>query len=165
MTSSVKALFCVAVFGVLACGGDNGTGPNDETGVTFPAIDPALAALVCIRGQAVPPTSKTGTITDDDCHTTIVDDGYWETWRVRVPSATSVTFTVDSGFDSWLELARVGDVNDPVNTLTFLAQDDDSGPGLDAMLTHSLQANTEYIISVSGYDDSETGSYTLHMDT
>jgi hypothetical protein len=146
----------------IACGEDNITN-GDTDQVTFPTIDPNIIALFCIRGTAVPPRSVSGSVSPDDCHSGEVDDGYWETWRVRVASTASVTFTVSSQFDSWLTLIRVDDLNDIVNSTYILDEDDDSAGNFQAQIVYTLQPNTEYIVSVSGYDDSEGGSYTLQM--
>ena len=153
----MKRLFLPGmILTLLACGDDNGTGPSNE--VSFPTIAPTYLSSVCIRGTAVPTTSKSGSITDDDCDSGGVV-GYFETYRVRVASSGNVTFTVSSTFDSVLALARIGDTSDPVNTMVELAGDDDSAGNLDAELTYMLQPNTEYWVLVAGYDYSETGSY------
>jgi hypothetical protein len=144
---------------IAACGGDS-TGPE---GVQFPDIAASEIALYCIRGEAVPSTSVNGSITSGDCHTGITDDGYWESWHVRVASSGSVTFSASSSFDNYLELIRVDDVNDIENSSVLIAFDDDSGTDLNATITATLQVDTDYAIIVSGYDDSETGSYTLAM--
>jgi hypothetical protein len=157
--ASVKRFTVFALFlSAVGCG-DDGSGP-DETEVTFPTIDQQVMDEFCVRGTAIPPTSKSGTITVDDCSFG-EDDGYYDFYRIRVQSSGEVTFTVSSVFDSWLDLVRIGDPNDPMNTATFLAQDDDSAGDLDAELTYNLLTNTEYWVAVSGFDDSETGTYTL----
>jgi hypothetical protein len=145
---------------VLACG-DNGSGPEEDE-VSFPTIDQQVIDEFCIRGTAIPPASKSGTITVGDCSFG-EDDGYYDFYRIRVESDGEVTFAINSDFDSWLDLIRVGDPNDPENTSAFLASDDDSAGNLDAALTYNLLTNTEYWVGVSGFDDSETGSYTLNI--
>lgn len=143
----------------LGCGGDS-TGPGD---VDFPTVSASDMATYCIRGQAVPTASRTGSVSSTDCHSGVPDDGYWESWHVRVASTGSVDIEVDGTFDNYLEVISIADVNDIENTSTFIAEDDDSGPGLNAALSVSMQAGTDYAVIVSGYDDSSQGSYTLTM--
>jgi hypothetical protein len=142
-----------------ACGGDKSTGPG---GVTFPSIPQATLNAYCIRGQAVPPQTKSGSIATSDCQDT-PGEGYWEGFRVRVGTSGTVTFTVTSTFNSYLELFRIDDLDDIENTTFLLVEDDDSAGNLDARLSYALQPNTEYVIVISGWDDTETGSYNLAM--
>jgi hypothetical protein len=155
----VKRLTLLALLSSAIACGDSGSGP-DEFEVTFPTIDQQLIDEFCIRGTAVPPTSKSGNISVDDCNYG-GDEGYYDFYRVRVQASGEVTFTVNSVFDSWLDLIRIGSLTDPVNTSTLLASDDDSAGDLDAELTYTLLVATEYWLAVSGLDDSETGSYTV----
>ncbi|NJD09255.1 MAG: hypothetical protein FIB01_02045 [Gemmatimonadetes bacterium] len=153
-----RILTGAVILAVAACGKDDGTGPADE--VSFPALAAATTSLFCIRGTAIPPSSRTGTITQDDC-----DDGasFFDTWRVRVKSSGSVTFTVSSQFDSYLVLRRIDSLSDPAFSSVLLAYDNDSADGQDAQLTYSLQPDTEYWIAVSGYDYTGTGPYSLNI--
>ena len=153
---------CAVMLVVVSCG-DGDDEITVTNGVQFPAINPATAALFCIRGNAVPPQTVSGTVTDDDCHTGIANDGFWESWRVRVASSSSVTFAASSSFDNWLELFRVDDLNDIEGSAVLLAEDDDSGTGVNALITFSLQPNTEYVIVPSGFDDSQRGAYSVSM--
>lgn len=154
----------LVAFVVLSCGGDIVTDPDRTGSVTFPTMDPAVLAAVCIMGQAVPPQTVSGTVTDDDCHTGIANDGYFEGWRVRVAAQASVTFAVTSSFDSWLELYEIRNLSDPANSAVLLNEDDDSNGNLDARITWTLQPNTEYVIFISGYDDAARGSYSLSIN-
>lgn len=156
---TLKPLCLAGLALTLAACGDDATGPSD-----FPTIDAATLAQFCVRGTISPSQNVTGSISSSDCHNDIQDDGFFETWRVRVGSEAEVTFEVESNFDSFLELFRIGNLNDVEGSSVFLTEDDDSAGGiadLDARLTWTLQANTEYAIVVSGWDDSELGSYQL----
>lgn len=152
LTRTVSLAAALAVAGS-ACGGDS---------VTFPDVNSSVLSQFCIRGQAAVPgdASQSGSVSSADCNDG-GNDGYYEGWHVRAAEVRSVTFEIMSDFDSWLEVYRVLDVNDPANTSTLIAQDDDSGEGLDARLTVSLQPDTDYVVFVSGYDDSEVGNYSL----
>ena len=158
MRTRSLTLLAASIALALSCGDDNGTGSGN---VTFPTIPPSTLSAYCIRGQAIPPETVSGGISTGDCHTAITNDGYFEGFRVRVGSSGAVTFTVTSNFDSWLELIRIDNLNDVAGSAVLLDDDDDSGVGFDALLTFTLQPNTEYVIFVSGYDDSETGTYSL----
>ncbi|HEV8509649.1 MAG TPA: hypothetical protein VGQ48_04260 [Gemmatimonadales bacterium] len=147
-------LFLIATF---ACGGDKSTGPG---GVSFPSIPQATLNQYCIRGQAVPPQTKSGSIATSDCHDA-AGSPYYEIYRVRVGSSDTVTFRVSSSFDSYLYLIRIDNLSDIEGSAVLLASDDDSAGNLDAMLSYTLQPNTEYFILISGLDDTETGSYSL----
>jgi hypothetical protein len=72
-----------------------------------------------------------------------------------------VTFTVSSAFDSFLVLIRIDDLSDIPGSAVLLASDDDSAGNLDAQLSYTLEPDTEYLILISGLDDTETGSYSL----
>lgn len=152
-------LVAATTIAALACGDDGGTEPG---GVTFPNVPQATLDAYCIRGQGIPPATVSGAITTSDCHDA-PGDGYYEGFRVRVGSSGAVTFAVASSFDSWLELFRIDDLNNIEGSAVLLAEDDDSGGNLQARLTFTLQPNTEYVIFVSGFDDFETGPYSLAM--
>ncbi|MDH3225373.1 MAG: hypothetical protein OEO23_16750 [Gemmatimonadota bacterium] len=152
----------IAVIGAAAYG-DSGTGPGLTEG--FPNIDQAILSGFCIRGTAPPPAIRPGIIGTNDCPTegTLVGtgDGYWEGWRVRVSDVTTVTFTVDSEFDSFLDLFQINVANPVLNSL--IAFDDDGTGSLDAQLEWTLQPDTEYWILVSGFEALDLGSYTLDI--
>ena len=62
-----------------------------------------------------------------------------------------------SSFSLTLELYRVNDVSDYVNSLEPLGSDP-------FFVEHSLEPGTEYIIFIVGNDDTERGEYTLRLD-
>jgi len=136
--------------------------PGVGSGPVFPAIAQSVVDAVCIRGESVPTTSESGSVTSADCLSSF-GDGYFEAWRVRVGSNANVTFDVSSNFDSLLEVYRVDDPNDYLNSAVLIAEDDDSKPDLNARLTTPLVTNTEYLVLIGGFDDFEQGPYTLSM--
>ena len=114
---------------------------------------------------------RTGNINNTDCDTSqsegvfsvrigALAGGQFEGWRIRVEETTTVTITTSANFDTTLDIYRIPDLTDP-SSASFLSFDDDSGPGSDAELQSTLSPNTEYWIFVSGFDESETGLYTL----
>lgn len=133
---------------------------DDSGTVTFPAVSSSQLALYCVRGEAVPPTSRTGSISATDCQ-----DGpglsYYEAYRVRVATGATVAFRMSSTFDSYLVLLRIDQLDDFSGSAVFLGEDDDSAGNLDALLSFRLDPNVEYLIIVAGLDDLETGTYTL----
>ncbi|MGD0384150.1 MAG: hypothetical protein ABSA77_11550 [Thermoguttaceae bacterium] len=80
-------------------------------------------------------------------------------WSWTAPSAGQLTIdTFGSDFDTFLTLAT----GSAVNTLTVLAQNDDSGGGLQSSITWSVTAGTQYQISVDGFS-TYTGNITLNL--
>lgn len=159
------AAVALAFVGAAACG-DSGTGvPVNE----FPTIDPAFLQTFCVRGTAPPPAIRAGSLGSSDCSTAgtaigFNPDSFYETWRVRVSEPRQVTFSLDSDFDTVLDLFQVDVSNPTVSFNDWLAVDDDSGTNLNAELVFSLQANTEYWIVVSGFEAVDVGNYTLNVN-
>lgn len=155
MTRSILAI--LALGALLGCSKD-GTGPG---GVTFPTLPSDLLAAFCSRGEAVVGQTKSGSVAASDCD---AGDSYYEVWRVRVASTTSVTFDVTSGFDNYLTIARLESYTSTGATVAIVGENDDrSSSDLNALVTVTLQPSTDYFVSVSGYDYGETGSYTLRI--
>ena len=144
------------------CGGDDATGPGS---VEFPAIDANVLAAFCVRGQGTKGENKSGTITDNDCDAADFDpndEAYFETWRVRVASSTSVTFDANSSFDNYLEVYRLESISGTQVTVSLIGENDDrSSSNLNALVTVNLQPGRDYFVVISGYDYFETGPYTL----
>lgn len=155
-----KAVRVVTVAMVFACSDDDTTGPN--TNVVFPDWPSALVTGFCVRGTAVVNDTKSGSIASTDCDPDSDDpEGfYFETWRVRVASARDVTFDANSAFDNYLAVLRVNITTAAVDPI---ANNDDRSPGsnTNALVTVRLEPNVDYVVSISGYDRSETGPYTL----
>ena len=147
----------------LGCGDDDPTRPGS---VTFPDWPASLNAPFCIRGTALVGDTKSGTISDTDCDATDIDpgaDGFFEVWRVRVASAQDVTFDANSTFDNYLTVIRVNSVTATNLDVTIVGEDDDRVPGgnTNALVTVRLDPNVDYVVVIAGYDDTETGPYTL----
>ena len=149
----------------LACGGDDG--PSGAGGVQFPAIDASVLGAFCWRSNQTVPASVGGTVSSGDCDSADVDpadEGYYETYRVRVASAQSVTFSIASTYDTYLTVVRVNSISGTTVNVTVIDEDDDSGTDLNAMLTVTLQPGVDYFVAVGGYDYTETGPYTLSIN-
>jgi|SRR5687767_8082718 len=146
----------------LGCGDDDPTGPGS---VTFPDWPASLNTPFCIRGTALVGDTKSGTISDTDCDATDIDpgaDGYFEVWRIRVASAGDVTFDASSTFDNYLTVVRVNSVTATSLNVTVVGENDDrSQTDLNALVTVRLEPNVDYVVVIAGYDDTETGPYTL----
>lgn len=156
---------------VLAACGDSGTGPGGD--VQFPSLSADVISTFCVRGSLVAPDVASSVISNGDCRTDVTlgvfDEpagaqagAFFETWRVRVASRRTLTFEVSSGFDSFLDLYRLSTATDP-SSAVLLAFDDDGGQNLNARLQFTLEPSTEYWVIVSGFDETETGSYTLSV--
>lgn len=156
-----RAAMAAAAFALLGCG-DNG-GPN----VAFPDINAAVLDFFCWSGNRTPPGTVNGTIASTDCDAADVDPadvGYYETWRLRVAASRSVTFTTNAAFDAYLTVVRVNSITGTTVNFTILGEDDDNGPGLNAMLTVALEPGFDYFVAVGGYDYTETGAYSMSMN-
>lgn len=152
---AVLALFALATG--TAC--KDSTGPNNN--VVFPTLPANLLEQFCNRGNALIGETKSGVLSPSDCDS---QDSYYEIWRIRVASATSVTFDLNSGFDNYLTILRLDSYSSSSAHLTVVGENDDrSSTDLNAMVTVSLQPNTDYFVSVSGYNYYETGPYTLQI--
>jgi hypothetical protein len=94
-----------------------------------------------------------GTLSGSSC--SLASDGsYIDYYEMRVSSQRSVTLTMRSAqVDAFLLVW-----NRATGALVVL--DDDSGGGLDALLTHDFPAGT-YVIGANAYAAGQTGSYTL----
>lgn len=157
---------CVVGFAFLVACGESTTGPQVQT-TTFPDVDQAVLATYCIRGTANVPAIRGGNVTTGDCPTesTLVggtDEGYWEGWRVRVATAVDVTFSVDSDYDTFLDVFQIDLANPRLTNLVVF--DDDSGENGNAELTVTLSPDTEYWVLVSGFQAEDVGSYTLSVN-
>ena len=146
----------------LGCGDDDPTGPGS---VTFPDWPTTLNTPFCIRGTAVVGDTKSGTISDTDCEAANIDpgaDGFFEVWRVRVASSQDVTFDANSTFDNYLTVIRVNSVTATTINVAIIGEDDDRATGnTNALVTVRLEPNVDYVVVISGFDDTETGPYTL----
>lgn len=144
----------VALVAIGACK-DDPVAPVMQS-VDFPALDPTVQQIFCIRGQLSPTTSTQGVIAfSRNCPRL-------EAWRVRVERPTRVEFLVTSAFNSALGLFHIPDIDDytPGNPIV---EDDNSGLNRDARIQHQLEPDTEYAIVVVGSNAEDTGPYTLDV--
>jgi hypothetical protein len=158
------AMLLLAV-ALAACSKDGG-GPGD--GVSFPDLPSGLLTTFCHRGNAVLGDTRSGMLSPSDCDAADIDpseDSYYEIWRVRVAATTTVTFDANSSFDNYLTVLRLNSYTSSTANLTVVGENDDRTPGsnFNALVTVTLQPNTDYFVSVSGYDYTETGPYTLQI--
>jgi hypothetical protein len=156
---SLSRYLALVLLITMACKKDS-TGPS----VSFEDLPDELIDFFCIRGDRTNGQSASGSVSSSDCDAAFYDPnevGYFEMWRIKVATNRSVTFTTDAAFDATLTLLRIDSYTSTSVTVTVLGFDDDSGSGLNAMLSFSLVADTNYLIVVAGYDYSETGTYTL----
>lgn len=161
-TGTLGRLVLTAAVALAAACGDDPTGPG---GVTFPDWPaPAISAL-CVRGTALVGDTKSGAISVTDCDGADVNPdvtGYFETWRVRVATAGDVTFDVSSSFDNFLTVLRVNSVSASGGSATIIADNDNrSQTDLNALVTVRLEPNVDYVVGISGFDETATGAYTL----
>lgn len=155
-------LLAAAGAGLLACSKDSSTGPsNDE----LPA---ALLNAYCVRDIAQLGETKSGVISSADCNSNAIDQSdssYYEVYRIRVSASTLVVFDANSSFDNFLTVLRLDSHTQTTASLTVVAQNDDRAypSNLNALASATLQPNVDYFVSISGYNYSQVGSYTLHI--
>ena len=161
------ALVAALALAAPGCSGDDSTGPDGDGRPEFPTLDPEVLGYFCVRGESTKGDTESGTLNSGDCWSSDFDpedDSYFETWRGRVASSTTVVLDVSSNFDSWLELYELEGIDGDTPELTMLAWNDDrNGSDLDAMITMTLHPGRDYFVVVSGYDSGETGPYTLAL--
>ncbi|RYF01663.1 MAG: PEP-CTERM sorting domain-containing protein [Oxalobacteraceae bacterium] len=89
---------------------------------------------------------------------------YVNTTGIYSIEALSFGGTAGVGADTYFSLYR-GAFN-PATPLSNLVQvDDDSGAGALSLLTSTLQANTQYYLAFSAYNNNDYGAYTGRFDT
>jgi hypothetical protein len=152
------------VLGALGAACGDSSGPN----LSFPNLSATLRNAFCVMDNVTVNESRSGTISTSDCDSSDIDpadSSYFEVYVVKVASQQAVTFDISSNFDSYLTLLRLDSYTTTSAQLTFLDDNDDrSSVDLDALLTYTLLPNVDYVIVVSGFDYSETGSYTLDIN-
>jgi hypothetical protein len=97
-----------------------------------------------------------GTLSDADAKN---DDGnYFDTYSVRLPANKRIQIDASSeAFDSVIKL--IGP--DAENIMSELAEDDDSGPGLNSRIRFTTTRAGIYRINMSSVGDTKTGAYTI----
>ncbi|HET7040186.1 MAG TPA: hypothetical protein VFH97_09875 [Gemmatimonadales bacterium] len=145
--------------GLAACGDD---------GITFPELPSTLLTEFCVRGTASLEETVSGSVAATDCDAADVDptdEGYYEVWRIRVETATAVTFDAQSEFDNYLTVLRLDSFTSTTAELTLIGQNDDRDfpADLNALVTVTLQPDTDYFVAIAGYDYTEVGPYTIEI--
>lgn len=149
-------LAVLALGALLGCSKDPG-GPDIE----FPELPVQLLEGFCVQGEAVAGQTKNGNLTAGDCDG---GDSFFELWRVRVSSPADVTFDASSGFDNYLTVVRLNSYTTSSANFSIVAENDDrSSSNFNALVTVTLSPGSDYFVVVSGYDYSQTGSYTLRI--
>jgi len=149
MKRSSWAWVLIAMFlsGCLAACGGGGGGGGDGPAFRVVDLDPAAVEI--------------GTLTDSDQKAP--DGTSFDLYRVSLPQDGTLTVRLEStDFDAYLFLLQGAALSEPDLDLWdqfFLAEDDDSGGGLDAEITLDLTAGT-YVIAVNSLD-AAVGTYTL----
>src|SRR2546430_4663237 len=116
------------------------SGPNNS--VSFPALTSNLLEQFCNRGNALIGETKSGVLSPSDCDS---QDSYYEIWRIRVASATSVTFDLSSGFDNYLTVLRLDSYNGSSAHLSVGGGNDDPPPTVfTPTVTYRLSPNTDH---------------------
>jgi hypothetical protein len=153
---AVTGMIAVALSGWCSACGD---------GLTFPELSADMIATFCVRGTATVGETLSGAVTAEDCDAadfSQADPGYYESWRVRVGSATTVTFAAESPFDNLLLLLRLESDTDTLTSFEIVAVNDDRATGdFNALITATLQPDEEYFLLVRGFDYLDVGTYSV----
>ncbi|MCK5650347.1 MAG: caspase family protein [Gemmatimonadetes bacterium] len=121
---------------VIAGGGSGGPGPT---------------TLVAGR-------SNSGELTTSD--PTLPDDSYFDAWTYHGTAGESITVTMTSSeLDSYLLVFR-GSLEDG----EWMAEDDDSGGGVDASVTLTLPTAGVYTVAANTFGAGQTGSYQISVE-
>jgi hypothetical protein len=96
----------------------------------------------------------TGTLTRRDPH--LRNEGPYQSWRFYGTSGQTVT--IDAMSDDFDAYARLMDP-----ALNIVARDDDTGEGLNARITYTLQATGNYTIVVSAWRANTGGAYRVRL--
>ena len=151
-------LFVVLVLGAVVIGCGDSTGPE----VTFPTLPAELLDAFCVRGDRTPGDAISGTISTGDCE--LGDGSFYEIWRLRVATTGTYRIALTSEFDNFVVLLRLESYSGSSATLTTLASNDDSGPGLNGLIAGvALQENLDYFLVVNGFSGDDTGPYTAEV--
>ncbi|HUF14017.1 MAG TPA: hypothetical protein VMN78_13015 [Longimicrobiales bacterium] len=135
--------------------GETGSYALSVTSLGGGSVDPCLTWTPIAVGQ-----TTTGTLESTDC---APGDGYYyEGYELALASETVVTITLTStAFDAYLVITD--DVNsDPSDPYNYLAEDDDSGGGMNAQISRSFAPGT-YVVWVTTFTQGETGAYQLSV--
>jgi len=151
LTFGRRALLALLVLLISACGG----GSSGDGGGSTPTT---CAAPVRID----PDDSITGSLSNTDCTLArlfpgqVTDQSLIDQYIVTLPTAGILTIEMRSGdFDAYLMLF------DAALTPPPIAEDDDSGGNLDAMIVANLPAGSYIILANSATLTAVTGSYAL----
>ena len=150
----VVAMALLGIAAICACNGGGG-----DSGSVFSIVSADVETELCIRDSLIPPVELRGEIEADDCDDP--DAGFSEAYRAGINAEEAIEGSFSLfGFPSlvgFLTLYRVDDPSDYVNSLVLL----DSDPFL---INHLLEPGTEYLIVITGDDDTELGEYELIFD-
>ncbi len=143
----------------------NATVPIGEGLFAHETIIPTSINDVIVSG----PTFIGGYGNNSTNYITSNETQFYKTFTFVAPASGLVTFSTTAASltsnlvdDTYITLYQSSfDNTNPANN--FLHGDDDSGAGGLSNLTHSLTANTTYIVVVSAYKTGATGTFTLQL--
>jgi hypothetical protein len=141
------------------------------------------ALLAAAMGQV----QQNGSLSSNDCEVEdvpevedVLEEGQFESVFLLVDQLLNVAIEVESGFDASIALYRLDNARASSSQsgaggsgvraaesalaadLTLIASNDDQSPGdRSPRVVASLQTGVDYLVVISGFDDSETGSYTM----
>jgi plastocyanin len=155
---------------VFACGGDgrceDPTAPGchvDDGPIRFAE---QLEQALCIKPVESVSTlqSLISNLEATDC-SPLVDpgeEGFFETWHIFADETQTLVFDVESNFDNLLELMRVvSHASTSINGVIVAKNDDRGADNSQALISAILQAGEDYLLRLSGFNDDQTGSYTI----
>ena|GEM_PF-6290312 len=124
---------------------------------------PVFLAFLSNGGEALARTlhegSNNGYLSSSDGTSATRSARYADVWTFTLSRRTDVTVSMNSNFDNYLILYG----NSTPSSSTKITGDDDSGPGVNAAISWTLEAGT-YSVEATSYRSGDTGSYTLDAD-
>jgi hypothetical protein len=143
--------------------------PKDDGDERGSIVDPPgqtnierLYTAICLRGNLTIGQLASGSINSQDCDSADFiedDEGYFESWRLRVTRPERLIVEAESTFDNTITVFSVTEgIEEPEIVFEGWNDDRPSG-GTNALLSLELRPGRDYIIIVGGYDYDEQGGY------
>jgi hypothetical protein len=92
-----------------------------------------------------------------------IDESHFQAYKVTLNAPGRLTVMMRSGtLDSYLQLFDESFLADPTDDTAFIAESDDVGTTLHAMISEELPAGTYVVLASSAFENAgDTGAYVL----
>ncbi|MBI3089963.1 MAG: hypothetical protein HYY96_04795 [Candidatus Tectomicrobia bacterium] len=123
--------------------------------LVIPALPTVAQGQACTTNTINLDSTVNGTLSTTDCRSPRRASGFAELWTFNGTAGASISIAMSSAFDPYIYLL---DSNGQI-----VAQDDDSGPGLDSLIRVQLPRSGQYTIEATEFCCLRTGTYTLTL--